>query len=128
MGRGGLISLPACCNLSAVEKPSVQRMVSLRSGCVRRTFARGGVSRIQHLRLCLDCACLDARRGERHAWLGKFSHRIRRRIFLLARVALLVAADSGEMVSHPRLGCVVRFHCVAFGGVGMVGDLVFPFH
>ena len=76
----------------------------------------------------MDCACADTRRRERHARLGKFSHRIRRRIFILARVALLAAADSGEMVSHPRLGCVVRFHGVAFGGMGLVGDFVFPSH
>lgn len=123
-----LRSLSLAATSGAVEKLFSQRLVALPSGCIRRIAARRCFSQIQHHGTGVDCACLDARRRERHARLGKFSHRIRRRIFILARVALLVAADSGEMASHPRLGCVVRFHGVAFGGMGLVGDFVFPSH
>ena len=69
----------------------------------RRASARRGVHQNRRRRLRVDCARAHARLRIRQKRRRQFPHRLRRRAFLLARVALLAAADARGRLSDSRL-------------------------
>ncbi len=91
-----------------------------RSGYLVAIFAglllASRVSQNQPRRFRVDCAGADAVRGARQNRRGRLSRRLRQRTGVLARVALLAAADSGGGLSHSRLAGACRRIVALFSG------------